>query len=74
MRWGDALEFVAEAEAGDFIFAPPLSRIRKSTRTPMNPSTASWFVAARTPMVVNLDIAPVEPPEEIRWIGPKHPA
>ena len=23
MRWGDHLEFVAEAEAGDFIFVPP---------------------------------------------------
>ena len=24
MRWGEKLEFVAEAEAGDFIFVPPL--------------------------------------------------
>src|ERR1700684_506190 len=23
MRWGEKLEFVAEAEAGDFIFVPP---------------------------------------------------
>ncbi len=23
MRWGDRLEFVAEAEAGDFFYVPP---------------------------------------------------
>lgn len=31
MRWGETLEFVAEAGPGDFIFVPPSFPIRKST-------------------------------------------
>src|SRR5437870_13865391 len=41
MRWGDKLEFMAEAGPGDFIYVPPSSRIRKSTRATPTRSPAS---------------------------------
>ena len=59
MRWGDALEYVAEA--GDFIYIPPY--------VPHQEINAS----EDEPIVVNLDIAPVESPEPVRWVGPNHP-
>lgn len=37
MRWGDRLEYVAEAGPGDFIFVPPTCRTRKSTPTRTSP-------------------------------------
>ncbi len=38
MRWGERLEFVAEADAGDFIFVPPYvphQEINRSSDTPL---------------------------------------
>jgi len=74
MRWGDALEFVAEAEAGDFIYVPPFVPHQEINADPNEPLDCVLVRSGQEPMVVNLDIAPVEPPEEIRWIGPNHPA
>jgi uncharacterized RmlC-like cupin family protein len=67
MRWGEHLEFVAEADAGDFIFVPsfvPHQEINASIEEGLE------CVVVRTgqePVVVNLDIETVEPPEEVRW-------
>ena len=46
MRWGEHLEFVAEADVGDFIFVPPLCHIRRS----MPARTRRWsaFSSAAT--------------------------
>ena len=74
MRWGDALEFVAEAEAGDFIYVPPFVPHQEINADPNEPLDCVLVRSGQEPMVVNLDIAPVETPEEIRWIGPNHPA
>ena len=40
MRWGERLEFVAEAGPGDFIYVPPSSPIRRSMRATMSRSRA----------------------------------
>jgi len=40
MRWGEKLEYVAEAEPGDFIFVRPTSPIRRSMRR----QTRRWSV------------------------------
>ncbi len=75
MRWGDHLEFVAEAEPGDFIFVPPYvphQEINAST----NETLACVLVRSdNEAVVVNLDIEPVEKPEEVFWVDPihKHP-
>jgi uncharacterized RmlC-like cupin family protein len=75
MRWGDRLEFVAEAEAGDFIFVPPYVPHQE-----INASTDATLecVLVRSDneaVVVNLDIDPVEKPNEVYWVDPihKHP-
>lgn len=71
LRWGDRLEFVAEAEVGDFIYVPP--------HVPHQEINASdevlHCVLARSgqqALVFNLDIEPVEAPELIRWIDDLH--
>lgn len=72
MRWGEKLEFVAEAGPGDFIFIPPFvphQEINASTDEPLD------CVLVRSDgesVVVNLDIEPVEQPEEVKWIDPIH--
>jgi uncharacterized RmlC-like cupin family protein len=72
MRWGERLEYVAEAGPGDFIFVPPYvphQEINASTDEPLD------CVVVRSDneaVVVNLDIEPVEKPEEVRWIDPIH--
>lgn len=75
MRWGERLEFVAEAEAGDFIYVPPYVPHQE-----INASTAEALecVLVRSDseaVVVNLDITPVEQPEQVYWVDPihKHP-
>lgn len=75
MRWGKRLEFVAEAGPGDFIFVPPYvphQEINASTEEPLE------CVVVRSDneaVVVNLNIEPVEKPENVPWIDPihKHP-
>lgn len=49
MRWGEALEYTAEAGPGDFIYVPPFVPIRRSTPAPTNRWNASWSAATRTP-------------------------
>jgi uncharacterized RmlC-like cupin family protein len=72
MRWGERLEYVAEAGPGDFIFVPPYvphQEINASTDEPLD------CVVVRSDnesVVVNLDIEPAEKPEEVRWIDPIH--
>jgi uncharacterized RmlC-like cupin family protein len=73
MRWGEHLEFTAEAEPGDFIYVPPFVPHQE-----INPSAGEMLscVVARSgqdPIVVNVDIVPTEPPENVRWVDPNHP-
>jgi uncharacterized RmlC-like cupin family protein len=72
MRWGDHLEYVAEAGPGDFIFVPPYVPHQE-----INASTDEMLecVLVRSDneaVVVNLDIEPVERPEAVRWVDPIH--
>jgi uncharacterized RmlC-like cupin family protein len=72
MRWGERLEYVAEAGPGDFIFVPPYVPHQE-----INASTAETLecVLVRSDneaVVVNLDIESAERPEEVRWIDPIH--
>jgi uncharacterized RmlC-like cupin family protein len=72
LRWGDRLEYVAEAEQGDFIFVPPYvphQEINASADLQLHCVLAR---SGQTGLVVNLDIEPVETPELIRWIDDLH--
>ena len=72
MRWGERLEFVAEAGPGDFIFVPPYVPHQEINAAVDQPLTCVVVRSGQEPIVVNLDIATAEPPEEIAWVDPIH--
>ena len=73
MRWGDRLEFTAEAGPGDFIFVPPFVPHQEINASAGEPLECVLVRSGQEPIVVNLDIPTVEAPEEVRWIDPAHP-
>ena len=73
MRWGERLEFVAEAEPGDFIYVPPFVPHQEINASQDEPLTCVIVRNDQEPIVVNLDIQSVEWPEEIHWVDPTHP-
>jgi uncharacterized RmlC-like cupin family protein len=72
MRWGEALEFVAEAGPGDFIYVPPYVPHQEINANPAEPLECVLVRSGQEPVVVNLDIAPVEPPEAVLWTDDIH--
>ena len=73
MRWGERLEFVAEADPGDFIYVPPYVPHQEINAQPDQPLECVVVRSGQEPIVVNLEIATVEPPEDVRWVDPIHP-
>jgi len=75
MRWGERLEFVAEAEAGDFIYVPPYVPHQEINASTAEPLECVLVRSDSEAVVVNLDIAAVEQPEQVYWVDPihKHP-
>ncbi len=71
MRWGEALEFTAEAGPGDFIFVPPFVPHQEINADP-GEVLECVLVRSGDSVVVNLDIAGVESPESVRWIDTIH--
>src|SRR5262252_9693795 len=72
MRWGEQLEYVAEAGPGDFIFVPPYVPHQEINANPNEPLDCVLVRSGQEPVVVNLDIPVVETPEEVRWIDNIH--
>jgi uncharacterized RmlC-like cupin family protein len=72
MRWGERLEFLAEAGPGDFIFVPPYVPHQEINASPEEPLECVVVRSDNEAVVVNLDIEPVEKPEEVEWIDPIH--
>ena len=72
MRWGERLEFMAEAGPGDFIFVPPFVPHQEINALADEPLSCVLVRSDQQPVVVNLDIPAVEAPEEVRWIDPIH--
>ena len=72
MRWGDHLELVAEAGPGDFIYVPPFVP-HQEINASQNESLECVLVRSdNEAVVVNLDIEPIEKPEQVAWIDPIH--
>ena len=72
MRWGDRLQFTAEANPGDFIFIPPYVPHQE-----INASTDQVLecVLVRSDgqaIAINLDIELVEKPKTVLWVDPIH--
>jgi len=75
MKWGDRLELVAEAGPGDFIFVPPYVPHQEINANDDEPLSCVLVRSGQEPVVVNLDIASVEPnPEAVHWVDNIHPA
>ena len=72
MRWGEKLEFTAEAGPGDFIYVPPFVPHQEINASRDEALECVLVRSGQEPVVVNLDIAPVEPPEQVLWKDPIH--
>src|SRR6478609_3831581 len=74
MRWGEQLEFVAEAGPGDFIYVPPYVPHQEINASREEPLECVVVRSGQEPIIVNLEIEPAEPPEAVRWVDHVHPA
>ena len=72
MRWGERLEYVAEAGPGDFIFVPPYVPHQEINASADEPLECVVVRSDNEAVVVNLDIEPVEKPEQVAWVDPIH--
>jgi uncharacterized RmlC-like cupin family protein len=72
MRWGERLEYVAEAGPGDFIFVPPYVPHQEINASPDESLECVLVRSDNEAVVVNLDIEPVEQPENVAWVDPTH--
>src|ERR1700722_622 len=75
MRWGEQLEFTAEAGPGDFIFVPPYVPHQEINASTDEPLECVLVRSHNEAVVVNLNIDAVEAPETVFWVDPihKHP-
>jgi len=73
MRWGEHLEYVAEAGPGDFIYVPPFVPHQEINASREEPLECVLVRSGQEPVVVNLDIEPVEAPEAVHWVDAIHP-
>ena len=74
MRWGEALEYVAEAGPGDFIYVPPFVPHQEINASDDQPLECVMVRSGGEAVVVNLDIAPVEAPQAVAWVDSIHKA
>jgi uncharacterized RmlC-like cupin family protein len=72
MRWGDRLEFLAEAGPGDFIFIPPYVPHQEINASTDETLESVLVRSDQEAVVVNLDIDAVEKPEAVHWVDPIH--
>ena len=74
MRWGAALEFTAEAGPGDFIYVPPYVPHQEINASSDETLECVLVRSDNESVVVNLDIEPIERPEDVPWVDPIHKA
>lgn len=72
MRWGDRLQYVAEAGPGDFIYVPPFVPHQEINALDDEALNCVLVRSDQDPVVVNLDIPVVEDPQGLHWIDPIH--
>ncbi len=73
MRWGEKLEFIAEAGPGDFIYVPPYVPHQEINASDDEPLECVLVRSDNEAVAINLDIKPVENPESVYWVDPTHP-
>lgn len=73
MRWGEHLEYSADAGPGDFIYVPPYVPHREMNADSDEPLVCILVRNDQEPIVVKLIVEGVESPEAVSWIDPHHP-
>jgi uncharacterized RmlC-like cupin family protein len=71
MRWGEHLEFAADAGPGDFIFVPPFVIHQEINASDGESLECVLVRSGQDPVVVNVDVAAAEL-SNVRWIDPIH--
>ncbi len=71
-RWGDHLEFVAEAGPGDFLFIPPYCPHQEINASKDEPLVIVVVRSDQEPIVVNLDIPSPEGRSQVSWVDSLH--
>ncbi len=72
MRWGEHLEYTAEAGPGDFIYIPPYVPHQEINALAQEPLECVVVRSDQEAVVINLDIELVEKPEAVAWVDPIH--
>jgi uncharacterized RmlC-like cupin family protein len=72
MRWGEQLEFTAEAGPGDFIFVPPYVPHQEINASAAEALECVLVRSGQDPVVVNLEIAAAEATTTVAWVDPIH--
>src|SRR6202521_30742 len=65
MRWGERLEFTAEAGPGDFISVPPSVPHQEIKASAGEPLECVLVRSDKEAVVINLEIEPIEKPEQV---------
>jgi uncharacterized RmlC-like cupin family protein len=74
MRWGEHLEYTADAEPGDFIFVPPYVPHQEINALSDAALECVLVRSDNESVVVNLNIDAAERVEQVYWIDPIHKA
>lgn len=75
LRWGERLEYVAEAGPGDFIYVPPYVPHQEINAEPDQVLECVLVRSDNEAVVVNItDVDPVEHPQNVHWVDPIHAA
>jgi uncharacterized RmlC-like cupin family protein len=73
MRWGERLEFTADAGPGDFIYVAPYAPHQEINASPEEPLSCVVVRSGQEPVVVNLDLPDVDPdPAQVHWVDDIH--
>lgn len=64
MRWGDRLEYTADAGPGDFIYVPPFVPHQEINTDPDNPLRCAVVRSDQEAIVINLTLADIDPDPE----------
>ena len=72
LRWGESLEFIAEAGPGSFIFVPPYVPHQEINASDDETRECVLVRSDGQAIAINLDIEPVEKPQAVKWIDPVH--
>ena len=74
MRWGERLQYTAEADPGDFIYVPPFVPHQEINALSDETLECVLVRSDKEAVVVNLNIEPAEKPENVPWVDPIHRA